>query len=55
MYLIAWMLDINDIYKYILVYITNIYLFILYNSFITDIENSPNYRAFVLRQTHQVR
>ena len=36
---------------------TNIYLFLttLYNSFITNIEPSPNYTAFDLSQTHQVR
>ena len=31
-----------------------IYL-LLYNSSITDIEHSPNYTAFGLPQTHQVR
>ena len=32
----------------------SIYL-LLYNSSITDIEHSPNYTAFGLPQTHQVR
>ena len=41
-----------------LVYIkTNIYLFIiiLNNDSVTDIEHSPNYTAFGLPQTYQVR
>ena len=41
-----------DIYIYELIYI---YLLLLYNNFITDIEHSPNYIAFGLPQTHEVR
>ena len=32
-----------------------LFIIILYNSSITDIEHSPNYTAFGLTQTHQVR
>ena len=41
--------------KYILVFIYIYLLLLFYNSSITDIELSPNYTAFGLPQTHQVR
>ena len=32
-----------------------IYIYLLYNTIITDIEHSPNYIEFGLPQTHKVR
>ena len=51
--MIAWMqISIRTFkYRYKLIHIH----FLLYNSSIADIEHSPNYTAFGLPQTHQVR
>ena len=37
------------------IFIKLIYIYLSYNSAITDIEHSPNYTAFGLPQTHQLR
>ena len=52
MYLIAWRMLKYIEYIYKLMYI---YSLLLYNISITDIEHSPNYTAFGLSQTHQVK
>ena len=47
---------LNLIYIYSNAYKSNIYIYLLtlYNSFILDIEHSPNYITLGLPQTHKV-